>query len=202
MTRIVMLAFFLTGALAAFAQTSKGTISLGGLVSASTGTSKALGVERESTSVTIAPGAGFFVADNMELGMNLFFGYGNDKADGDDLTSSRSAGLEPYFKYYLFTNNERFAFTLNAAMTFGFTKRDNPPDSFYPDATGKNFGISFSPGFSYFFTDKIGLDFELQGIMFSYSDPNNDTDDDEGTYLTIGAASLNPSLGFKYYFAR
>lgn len=184
------------------AQTGKGTFSLGGLIGVSSGINKTLGTKREDISVSVAPAAGFFVADKMELGLYLSFGYTREKADGDELGTYKTAGLGPYFKYYLFTSNEQFAFTLNTSMVFGISKRDFPADSFNRDATGNNFQFSFSPGFSYFFTGKIGLDFELRGITVNYSDPDGDTDDDESTYLTIGASSLNPSLGFKYYFAR
>ncbi len=186
----------------AFAQTTQGTISLGGALGISSNTSQTTGGESKSTTVFIMPSAGYFLADGMELGLDVAFTKENDEFDGDDAGSISETALGPYFKYYMFTANEDFAFTLNASLLFGFSKNSPPADG--DDVKGKSFQFAISPGFSYFFTDKIGLDFQLQGITFRKEDPNTDSDadDDEESSFIFGVASFNPSLGFKYYFAR
>ena len=205
MKRLVVSLIFCWLTVAVVAQTTQGTISLGGAVGISSSTSQTTGGESKSTTVFIAPSAGYFLADGMELGLNVAFSSESDEFDGDDAGSVNETALGPYFKYYMFTANENFAFTLNASLLFGFSK-DSPPsgDDNADEVKGKSFQFAISPGFSYFFTDKIGLDFQLQGITFRKEDPNTDSDadDDESSSFIFGVASFNPSLGFKFYCAR
>lgn len=189
---------------ATMAQTTKGTISLGGALGISTSTSETTAGDDKSTTVFIAPSAGYFLADGMELGLNVLFSKQSDELDGDDAGSTSETALGPYFKYYMFTSNEDFAFTLNASVLFGFSKDSPPSGDDSGEVKGTSFQFAISPGFSYFFTDKIGLDFQLQGIAFRKEDPNTDSDadDDESSTFIFGASSFSPSLGFKFYFAR
>lgn len=189
---------------ATMAQTTQGTISLGGALGISSSTNQTTGGEDNSTTVFIAPSVGYFLADGMELGLNVGFSNQSSEFDGDDGGSVNETALGPYFKYYMFTSNEDFAFTLNASVLFGFST-DKPGDGDDSDEVkGSSFQFAISPGFSYFFTDKIGLDFQLQGIAFRKEDPNTDSDadDDEQSTFIFGASSFSPSLGFKFYFAR
>jgi hypothetical protein len=201
-TPVVLSLIFCLLTIAATAQTTQGTISLGGALGISSSTYQTTGGEGKSTTVFIAPSAGYFLADGMELGLNLSFSKEDDEFDGDDAGSVNETALGPYFKYYLYTSNEDFAFTLNASLLFGFSK-DSPPSGDEADEVkGKSLQFAISPGFTYFFTDKIGLDFQLQGIGYRTEDPNTDSDDDEESTFIFGVSSFSPSLGFKYYFAR
>jgi hypothetical protein len=204
MTKPILIVIFclLTGA--AIGQTTQGTISLGGALGISSTTSQTTGGESKNTTVFIAPSAGYFLADGMELGLNIAFSSEKSEFDGDDAGKVNETALGPYFKYYIFTANEDFAFTLNASLLFGFSKESPPSDVDADDVEGKSLQFAISPGFSYFFTDKIGIDFQLQGIAYRTEDPNTDSDadDDEQSSFIFGVASFNPSLGFKFYFAR
>lgn len=208
---IVTLTFCLL-ALAALAQTSKGTISLGGAVGIRTDTeevaNQSFGVgEFKSTTLSFEPRAGYFLADRMELGLALSLSKSTQKFkpdDGDtqDGPTVSQAAFGPYFKYYMFMAEEKFAFTLNAALLLGST-RYSPPDE-GEDIKGSSLQFTISPGFTYFFTNKIGLDFELQGIGFRSENENTDSDieNDKSTTFIFGVSSFSPSLGFNYYFGR
>lgn len=197
--------------IASIAQTTQGSISLGGALGIQTDKEEFFDTddgeyEMKTTTIFFAPTAGYFIADGMELGLSLGLSSRKQKidlSDGDDvdLPTVNETAFGPYFKYYMFTSNEKFAFTLNASLLFGFTKTS--PDE-GDDLKGKSLQFTVSPGFTYFFTDKIGLDFELQGIGFRSEDPNTDSDaeNDKDTSLIIGVSSFSPSLGFKYYFGR
>jgi hypothetical protein len=190
--------------IAAMAQTTQGTISLGGALGISSSTSQTTGGESKSTTVFIVPSAGYFLADGMELGLNLAFSSEKNEFDGEDAGNVNETALGPYFTYYMYTSNEDFAFTLNASLLFGFSKDSPPSGSDDDEVKGKSLQFTISPGFSYFFTDKIGLDFQLQGIGYRTEDPNTDSDadDDEESSFIFGVSSFSPSLGFKFYFAR
>ena len=183
------------------AQTTKGTISLGGAVSFSKSTSPTTDGDVESSQFSISPKAGYFLADGMELGLSLAFSSAKSESDGNEGPTTNETAIGPYFKYYMYTSNEDFAFTLNAELLFGSTKTSFPGDGI-DDQKGSNISFAISPGFSYFFTDKIGLDFQLRGIVFGKSDPNKDIHDNETTFFELGASSLSPSLGFRYFISR
>jgi len=188
----------------AMAQTTKGTVSLGGAVGISSTTQQTGDGDDKTTNVFIAPSAGYFLADGMELGLDLAFSSTDYEDGGDDAGKVTETALGPYFKYYMFTANENFAFTLRASLLFGFSKSSPPSELDLDDTKGSSLQFAISPGFSYFFTDKIGLDFQLQGIGFRNEDPNTDgdADDDKQTSFIFGVSSFSPSLGFKYYFGR
>src|SRR5687767_4055353 len=126
MKKPIVILIFCLFTVAAIAQTTQGTISLGGAIGISSVTSQTTGGELKSTTVFIAPSAGYFVSDGMELGLNIAFSSEKDEVDGDDAGKVNETALGPYFKYYIFTANEDFAFTLNASLLFGFSK-DSPP---------------------------------------------------------------------------
>lgn len=211
MRKPVLTLIFCLMAAAAMAQTAKGTISLGGALGIRTEKEEDFDTDAgpyvaKSSTVFIAPSVGFFLADGMELGLNLGFSSTKTKLDPDDgdvvdLPTVSETVIGPYFKYYMFTANEKFAFTVNASLLFGMSKFS--PDE-GDDVKGSSLQFSVSPGFSYFFTDKIGLDFELQGIGFRSEDENTDSDaeNDKSTTFEFGLSSFSPTLGFKYYIGR
>ncbi len=208
-TPIVTLIFCLLTS-AVMAQTTQGTISLGGSIGVSNSSQEdedEFGEgESKSSTLIFSPDIGYFLADGMELGLDISFStrkskFVPDDGDTQDGTTFNNTALGPYFKYYMFTSNEDFAFTLNASLLFGFSKISAPEGD---DLKGKNVQFTISPGFTYFFTDKIGLDFELQGIGYRKADPNTDSDveNDKTSTFIFGVSSFSPSLGFKYYFGR
>jgi outer membrane protein len=207
---LVTLIFFLI-AIVATAQTTKGTFSVGGALGIQNSKEEFFDTdsgpgETKVNTFLFEPKVGYFLADGMELGLNLSLSSTKREIDFEDADDQKLPTLSetafgPYFKYYMFTSNEKFAFTLNASLLFGVTKQ-KPEEG--DDLKGSSLEFAISPGFTYFFTDKIGLDFELQGIGFRTEDPNKDSDvenDKESTFI-FGASSFNPSLGFKYYFGR
>lgn len=197
---LVTLIFCFVTVCAALAQTSKGTISLGGAIGITSATENFGGSERKTTDFQFIPSAGYFLADRMELGLDLSLQTSNDKVNGQDAGSQSAIAAGPYFKYYMFTENENFAFTLRASALFGSTKT-NPANSNSEATTekGSNMQIAISPGFTYFLTHKIGLDFTLQGIAYQTTDPNKDVDNDNTSEFIFGVQSFSPMLGFRYF---
>ncbi len=200
MKRNILLLLFLSVCISSFAQTTQGTVAVGGGVSISTTNQEDPDDDFKTTRFTFTPTAGYFLADGMELGLMLNLStlkYEQGSAD----QKQTNVGIGPYFKYYIFTANENFAFTLNASAVFGSTKVSPVVGD---DVKGTSFNLAISPGFTYFFTEKWGLDFQLQGISYYTRDPNTDGDaeDDRESGFTFGASSFSPSLGFRYFIGR
>jgi outer membrane protein len=196
MKSMVMIMVLSVTSFGVFAQTNQGSISIGGALGFS---SYKLENETESTETTfgVMPQLGYFIADGMEIGIIGEFSVNNDEGVfGDTKTTTFAAG--PFFKYYMFTSNEKFAFTLGASALFGAIKESPEAGD---DVKGSEIAIAVSPGFSYFFTNRLGLDFQLAGISFNSYKPNKDADFKESQFV-FGLASLNPSLGFRYFISR
>ncbi|MBX2964753.1 MAG: porin family protein [Cyclobacteriaceae bacterium] len=192
----VVLLFLSFVSIAVWAQTNQGNFVVGGSIGF--GSTKVSDAESTSNNFSFSPQAGYFIADGMEVGLLLGFSTSGGKINGNDVTKYTNTSVGPYFKYYMFTSNENFAFTLRAATQFGFRKQDPPIGN---DIKGSSFGFTVSPGFTYFFTDKIGLDFQLAGIGIHTTKPNKEVDSTTTTF-TFGVDSFSPSLGFRYFFTR
>jgi len=175
MKKILFVVLLVSGVVAAQAQTSKGSMTIGGDVSIQN-TSVSGGSSVNST--TFSPSFGYFLADKIVLGAAL--GVTNTSVSGG--ASNNTFSIAPFVRFYKFTSDDKFAFFGQGSVG-------------YSTATGQNSVVSISirPGFSYFFTQKWGLDFVLPGL--AYSNGNNTT--------SFGlTASLSPSLGFRYYFGK
>lgn len=182
---------------ATWAQTTQGSKSVGGGFEyySSKQENPFYGVY-ESSSFEIMPQAGYFIIDNLEVGVLLNYTSGKFGYEELDPTKNSSFSVGPFARYYKFTSNERFAFTGTFSVSFGSGKTTYPNSS--ESKTG-NMGVFISPGFTYFLSEKWGLDFQLQGIGFSSNDPNKDVDDNSSKTITFGVSSFTPSIGFRFF---
>lgn len=194
----IWMTFILIGGLfsMAMAQTVQGTFTVGGGVSYSSGKEENIyGGEVKSSTFSFRPSIGYFVVDNLAVGVNLGLTSGKQE-QGSSTYKTSEFQVGPFARYYVFTSNERFAFMAEAALLFGSDKQES--GGFEQKGSSTTFYLS--PGFTYFLTDRWGLDLQLQGISFYSSDPNKDVDNDKESGVTIGADFFNPVLGVRYFF--
>ncbi|MBX2898080.1 MAG: porin family protein [Cyclobacteriaceae bacterium] len=194
---VSMLIFFQV----AKAQTTQGTVSVGGSFQVSTYKDQnySQNFEYSSSSVEFNPIAGYFIKDNLEVGVQLGISTSQAKIGTNDPSRGSSFAMGPFARYYKFTSNEKFAFTVQAGLLFGSGK-SSPPNG--NDTKTSSFTMALSPGFSYFITPKWGLDLSLQGISYSSYDPNKDVDNNKRSSFVFGVDSFSPSLGFRYFISR
>lgn len=201
MKRILILSFALVMVAPALrAQTTKGSIALGGGfgINSSKYENNYGNTDYTSSSFQLRPMGGLFVADNLEVGLQLGVASGESGYDGVDPTKTSSFSAGPYARYYKFTSNERFAFTGQVGVSFSSGK------STYLNNETKtgNIGVTIAPGFTYFISDKWGLDFQLDLLSFRSYDPNKDVDNNNQTSFSFGFDTFSPSIGFRYYIAK
>lgn len=194
----IWMTFILIGGLfsLAEAQTVQGTFTVGGGVSFSSGKDQNPYGEIKSSTFSFRPSLGYFVVDNLAVGVNLGLTSGKQEQGGTTFKTSEFQ-VGPFARYYVFTSNERFAFMAEAAVLFGSDKQEYSNGG---EQKGSSTTFYLSPGFTYFLTDRWGLDLQLQGISFYSSDPNKDVDNDKESGVTIGAEFFNPVLGVRYFF--
>ena len=128
------------------------------------------------------PTVGFFVADNVALGLN-----GNLQVLGGNSTYSRQTtySVGPFARYYrVVGGSDKFA--LYGQGSLGYSHYNG----------GYNLGYaSITPGLAFFPIPRFGLEASLRGL--SYSSNFNDTHS-----FDFGFSLQNIQLGAAYYFGK
>jgi outer membrane protein len=187
------------------AQVSKGTIFLGGSFGITSDKEPASQSfpEIKTTGFVSSPGVGYFLTDNLAIGIDANFGSSVTEQGASERTIT-SINLGPFVRYYVPTSGDKFFFMAEGGINLGRSKTEflNPPFTSKGETSTFNFYIS--PGFSYFFSDKWSLDFQLAGISYTSFDPNTsgDSKNDKFTNFVFGAESFNPSLGFRFFVSK
>src|SRR5690606_15534099 len=127
---------------AANAQTEKGKTILGGNVGYDY--SKVKDTDGSIQSFSILPNVGFFVKDNVALGLG--FGYsGGQTDDGSDKTKTGEFSVAPFARLYKGDGNFKFFGQLAVPMGWGTSKVNDTKLG-----TSERYGVELAPGFAYF----------------------------------------------------
>jgi len=183
------------------AQTEKGKIIVGGNATFNTHKSDADGA-KSNTSFKIVPSVGYFVSDNIAVGTGV--GYSYDKQIGE--SQNQAFVVSPFGRYYAnLSESFKFFGQLSVPMEFGTEKA--------VDAAGKvgdkvgsttNIGVALSPGFAFFPTKRIGIEFGINGLSYNnYRVENGDGDKIKGAgsdSFDLGANFFKPNLGIQFHF--
>ncbi|MBS1556987.1 MAG: autotransporter domain-containing protein [Bacteroidetes bacterium] len=187
MKKIIVFAFTLLST-ASFAQFSKGSILLGGTVSADFTTNKTIAGSTTTTnsstnSFSISPNVGYFVIDNLAVGGALLFGTTSLKYDGSLRSEvGNSLVLQPFGRYYF----DRFY--AQASIGFGSYKNDDTNGSGVTTTVkGDVFNWSLAGGYVFLLNDHVGLEPQIgYGSQSKSPDRSNITTRDAGLFLRLG----------------
>jgi outer membrane protein W len=184
------------------AQTTQGSLMLGGGISFSSSKNEGSEGDYKTTSFAFIPSVGYFVVDNLAVGANLSLQ--SDKTtggiNGNYEAKQTSLAVGPFARYYIFTSNEKFAFMAEAGLLFGSGKQESNNNNSTTKSSSVNFYVS--PGFTYFLTDKWGVELQLEGLTYSSYDPNKDIENDKRSGFGLGVDFFNPSLGIRYFIGK
>ncbi|KOY84939.1 hypothetical protein AD998_01140 [bacterium 336/3] len=225
---LLTIAILFATAMSSFAQTSKGTLFVGGGLGFTSSSGKfttTLGgttIESDgvkSTTFSIVPGVGYFVADKLAVGLDLSVNSSSvqvpDNNDPDDYekTSGTSFGFTPYVrKYWMVGDNFGFTGTFGAGVAFGSSKIEEKNGNTTvtndgPKTTDLEIGIT--PGIVFFPTSKVGLEANFGFVGFSSTTSKTDLGNGNESKFTnstfgLSANSIRPSfsLGFRYYLTK
>ncbi len=193
---ILIFAVVVCTAVTAWSQTTQGSLTFGGGIRYTT-TKDDYDGDQKNTEFSFQPSVGYFVADNLAIGVTLSMTSNKvDYGNSDNTTNQFLVG--PFARYYKFTSNEKFAFTGEAGFLLGSSKSKFSGGG---ENKGSSFNFYIAPGFTYFLSEKWGVDFQLRGITYSSSKPNKDVDVKSSSF-SFGLQSFSPSLGFRFYLSK
>lgn len=180
--------------LASAQTTDRGTFITGGNVQYNY--QKTVDVDGNIQDYAILPNVGYFVQDNLAVGLG--FGYaGKTEEDADKIKSVNGEfTVAPYARLYKGNGNVKFFGQLAAPMGWGTNKVDGTKTG-----TTERYGVALSPGIAYFPTNKLGIEFSVQGLHYQYSavKPENGTKVEVNEF-GLNANSLKPTIGVNFYF--
>lgn len=193
MKKVLLLTCCTISFFAATAQTQSGGMMIGASLGYYSTNYKQ--TDSKSSSSSLSPSFGYFVADNFCIGLSVISGR---TVNTSPLVTSRGSdfGFGPFARYYKFTSNEAFAFFVDGKIMAGFSKASQTGN---PDSKSRSISFQVSPGFSYFFTKHWAAELAFQGLVIS----SHNTDASGGaeyTQVGFGIQSFSPSLGMRYYF--
>ncbi len=182
------------------AQTEKGNVLLGGNVGFST--SKTDGASKSDVSFSIVPRVGYFVSDNFAIGTGV--GYNYDKQVSDN-NLNQAFEVAPFGRYYVNLSDQfKFFGQLSVPMAFGNNKyvdnQGNVADDKY--ATTTNIGVNLAPGFAFYPTKKIGIEFSVNGLAYNHYQVKNEVTGGKAKTNAFGldADTFAPKLGVMFHF--
>jgi len=147
-------------------------------------------------SFKFAPSIGYFVTENIALGVNLTLGSGNvqaTSASGKDKTSTFGAGLAG--RYY-FTPSSQFSLFTELGAGFGTVKTTPAGGS---SSKVNSFGVAFAPGLNYFVSKNFSIETKI--AVLSYASAKGDwTGAESGSSLRFGGDWSAVSFGVNYKF--
>lgn len=178
---------------AANAQTEKGKTIIGGNVSYDY--SKVKDTDGNVQEFSILPNVGFFVNDNFALGLG--FGYaGAQEDDGANKTKFGEFAVSPFARLYKGDGNFKFFGQLSVPMGWGTSKVNDTKLG-----NSERYGVELAPGFAYFPTSKVGIEFSVRGLYYQSSTLKPEVGESVTTSsFGLNANSLAPRLGIQFYF--
>lgn len=178
---------------AANAQTEKGKTILGGNVSYDYTNVK--DVDGSVQGFSILPSVGVFVSDNVAVGLGIGYAW-NQEDDGTEKAKLGQFVAAPYARLYKGDGDFKFFGQVSVPMAWGNSKVDDTKIS-----KSEHYGVELAPGFAYFPTDKIGIEFSVRGLYYQ----NASTTPEGGSKTStnsfgLNANSLAPKIGVQFYF--
>lgn len=174
--------------------TDKGAVMLGGNVSYEY--SNVVDVDGNTQTYSIIPQVGYFVKDNLAIGLGI--GYlGGTEVDTQDIKSTLGEfTAAPFVRQYAGQGPVKFFGQLSVPMGWGNAKVDGTEIG-----TSERYGVAISPGLAYFPSSKIGIELSVKGLHYEYSSIDATNGGDLATNsFGLNANSWAPSIGVNFYF--
>ncbi|WP_129714992.1 outer membrane beta-barrel protein [Pedobacter sp. SYP-B3415] len=180
------------------AQTEQGKIILGGNVGFNS--TKAEGAPKSNVSFQVVPSVGYFIDNNFAIGTGVGYTYSKEIAETED----QAFVVAPFARYYTDLSGQfKFFGQLSVPMAFGSSKDVNAAgDVGAKLGTTTNIGVALSPGFAFFPTSRVGIEFSVRGLSWENEKLKAEG---SGAEFTTNSFDVNgnffaPRLGVQFHF--
>lgn len=227
---LILLAF--STLMSGYSQTEKGKMFLGGQFNLSGNTNSLSDTlsryDNHSLNFAITPNFGYFIADNLALGVSLDFGvdhsnnhYENTnlatlfRTKSNSINNSYTYGIGGFARYYV-NITDHFKFYVNGGLKYSHQTDKRTSFNNYPGDLNspsikyyQEFQLSFitlevTPGLVYFVTPRLGLQANFGNLSLRHSRSKDITSSNNNYYRSNDYGfNLNPStlsIGLNYYF--
>jgi len=187
-TKVLIIA--LCALTAADAQVSKGTIRLGPQLAFSNATQEIEGFSDniKATTLNLTLNTGYFVIDNLELGLSVSLARTKNEVGADEQTTSGTF-IGPNLTYML-PLNENFYLPISAGLGLNSLTLETSNN----ETSLSGLGFGFGTGIEYFASNKMGARFSVLYNAGSITDENDTID--------LSVSSTQASIGVNFYFTR
>ncbi|NVO10707.1 MAG: outer membrane beta-barrel protein [Bacteroidales bacterium] len=175
-----------------YGQTTQGTFLLGGdskldfsAMNSKWKTDNGSGSSGSSMSFQLSPKIGFFIIDNLAIGVKLPIGISYQEDKNHNKFSSTSLGISPFIKYYFGTSNIKPYLNSSAGFS-SLTAKDNPVNGSTIKSTTGMFSFDLGGGFGIFLNDKVSVDIGVGYNYTSYKDKENNDNNYRNIYSGLG----------------
>lgn len=224
MKKILLATVALTLCITAHSQINKGTKFLGGNLNLSASsndyqsTGLISGSKSATTTFSVSPTAGFFIKENVAIGLSLGYNYSNSKNSSSSSTSNttnNTISFNPYIRNYINLSDKALLFiqtSVSYAYGFGNNVNTVPGVVSVTDRTETaTIRAALVPGINYFLTNKWALETSIGSIAYSFAYknyiPNTTTSSSSTQTTTTSNFNFNLSMstiniGVKYFIGK
>lgn len=162
-----------------------------------------------TSSFNLNPKVGYFIADNITVGLGINYNQSKSKAKGNGINEPtdnqyHSFGITPFGRYYKMLG-ERAGFFGQLTVSFASGKDESE------DFTTRKYssvGAGVAPGFVFFATPKIGIETTIGNLGYYlyknkyYNPGQNNPTENTSNQLVAGVETSNIFLGINFYLNR
>lgn len=130
--------------------------------------------EVKTSSFNFNPKVGYFISEDLAVGLDLGFGSNKTEVAGTDVAKVSAVGFGGFARYYFLDLGKRF-------KTYGeFGVGYATANDKIAEVKTNTIGVGAGLGINYFVTESFAINFGLADIL-SYSSSKTDIDGDEGS---------------------
>ncbi|MCP9201003.1 porin family protein [Gramella sp. GC03-9] len=183
----------------------EGSWIMGGYVNASGNRSESQSSESRSFAFSIRPEAGYFISDNLALGMLTGYSYAYDKSVRTSSYSEYNGHvflIAPYLKKYL-PISRSFALNFTGSLEYSRQWSSNESETCIncTERTVNSYSAAIQPGLSYQLSNRFLLNARLGILQYSHRDINqDDRPDGSNDYFNFTLNLSSIYFGLSYLF--
>lgn len=152
-----------------------------------------------ATQVNVAPAIGYFIANNVALGVGMDYTLNTVKESNDDRDYDSDLLFGPFARFYLPVGND-MSFFLETTFGFGNSVDQIEIDGQTQNTSTNVFAAGVGPGFTIFSSNAIGIE---AAVKYNYARSESNTQANELSIETITTTNqVDFSIGLQFYFTR